>query len=297
MVTCCSSGFLARRSLISLCLATALGAAAFVGGGTEAGKAPRALDPALLFPAGSVLMLSFDGKPMEEFGKELAISKIWHEPEVQEFFKEPVAMLEEQMKTNVAGFTKQLGIEEKDLEALGKSRIAIAVTRFAMPEGGMGAPEAFDLMLAADLRGSQKTAEVLIKALEDMMGGGGEESPFKASTVGGIPAKTMPVPGGMFDGVTWLFHDGWLIAGTNTAQLEGALARAKSGDPAGSLAADPLFAAGMKEVTRPKTVGAFYMDYGTFMNIANAVAIAASPSPRPVSPRRRKCSRRPASMR
>jgi hypothetical protein len=270
MTTCCSSGTgFARRGLISLCVASVLGATAFVAG-DRAGAPPRALDPALLFPAGSVMTLGFDGKSLNEHAKELSISKIWAEPEVQEFFKETLEMVNEQAETAVGGFIKQLGLEDKDVEALGNARIVLGITRFEPPAGGMdsGGVPGFDLMLVADLRGSQKAVESLLKAGEAMLGGG-EEGAFKDTTVGGIPAKMMPVPdGGPFTGVTWLFHEGWLIAGTSTTQLEAAVARAKSGDQAGSLASDAAYAASMKEVARPKSVLSFYVNAAPLIGIA-----------------------------
>jgi Protein of unknown function (DUF3352) len=259
MTTCCPSGtFLARKSLISLCVASVLGAAAFLGGDPAPATA-KALDPALLFPAGTVLTLSFDGKPLEEHGKELAISKIWNEPEVQEFLKAPLELLEEQSKGGIAMITQQLGVSEKDLEGLSKARIAVGVTRFEMPEDGSGTPS-FDLMLAADLRGSQKTAEALLKGIDESM--------LKDATVGGVAGKAIDVPGGgPFDSVTWIFHEGWLIAGTSKAQLEAALARAKSGDQAGSLGSEAFYAAGMKDVAKPNTIFSFYMNYATVLKL------------------------------
>jgi Protein of unknown function (DUF3352) len=257
MTTCCSSGtILARRSLISVCVASLLGAATLFSGGGDG--APPPIDPALLFPSGTVMTLAFDGGPCAAHSKELAISKIWQEAEVQEFLKDTLVLVKEQVDGGVAPFLKQLGIEDADLNALAKGRIAIGVTRFEMAEAG----PAVDLMLAAELRGGQKAADSLLKALEAQMGAGGE-GPIKETTLAGIPAKTMSVPdGGPFSGVTYLFHEGWLIAGTSTTQLEAALGRAKSGDQKGSLLADAAYAAGMKEVARPKTIASFFLDLG-----------------------------------
>jgi hypothetical protein len=268
MTACCSSGtFLARRSLVSLCVASILGAAAFVGGGTDgAGKSARALDPGLLFPSGTMMTISFDGKPVQEHGKDLAVSRILNEPEMKEFLKEALALLDERVGNAGKAFLKDLGLEDKDFDALAGARISIAVTRFEFGEQGFEGEPSFDLMLAAEMRGGQKAVESLLKALESMVAG---PDGLKESTVGGVPAKTIPVPpGGPFSGVTYVVHEGWLIAGTSTAQLEGALARAKSGDSKGSALADPTYAAGMKEVLRPKTVASMYLDYGRALTLA-----------------------------
>jgi hypothetical protein len=258
MTACCTpSPFAVRRGIVSLVVCSVLGGAAFFRGDAAA---PPALDPALLFPSGTVLTLSFDGGPCAEHSKDLALSKIWHEPEVQEFVKEPLGMLHEQLDTNVGQMSKQLGLTEDELHGLLKTRIALGLTRFEMPEGGMGEPS-LDLMLAVDLRGQQKAMTAILKMLEKQLESM-EMNPVD-STVAGIPARKLPTKGGApFDGVTYLFHDGWLIAATSVPQLEAALGRAKSGEAAGSLASDTPYAAAMKEIARPKTVFSAYMNYG-----------------------------------
>lgn len=223
MTTCCSSSrSIVHRGLVSVLVVSALCAAAFVGGeGAGVPATSRGLDPAALFPASTVMTLSIDGGPCTEHAKELAISKIWNEPEVQEFLKGSLDLLKEQAETNIKGFTAQLGITPADLDQLAKIRITFAVTQFKLAEGGMSGMPTVDLMLAVDLKGQQKTMEALLKMLE-AAAGAGEEGAIKEATVGGIPARMIPVPpGGPFTGVTYLFHEGWLLAGTSTAQTRG----------------------------------------------------------------------------
>jgi hypothetical protein len=256
---------------LSLLVVSALTGAAFMGGEVVPAAAKPPVDPSILFPSGTVLMLSIDGAPCVAHSKELAISKIWHEPEVQAFLKDAVDMLNEQLSTNNKQFAKGLGLEPKDLENLAQARLAIAMTKFELPEGGFEAGEPkVDLMLAMELRGNQKAVEGLMKMAEAAIAGGNEAA-VKDATVGGVPGRALAVPGGgPFETVTYLFHEGWLLAGTSTAQLEAAMARAKSGEKKDSLASNDFFAASMKEVARPKTVASFYMDYGAYFDIISS---------------------------
>src|SRR5262245_54562464 len=125
MTACCSSASSkVRKGAVSLAVASALCAAAFVGGPNTASLRPR-VDPALLFPAGTVMTISLDGGPCTEFGRELALSKIWHEPEVQEFTKSATDFAHEFLESNAKTFAEQLGLKPEELHQLVRSKISI----------------------------------------------------------------------------------------------------------------------------------------------------------------------------
>jgi hypothetical protein len=255
-----SRSAIVSRAVVSSLVLSVLCAAAICGGG-DPDRRPL-VDAAVLFPAGTPFVIAIDGKPCVESGKDLGVSRICNEPEVQAFFKESIELAREQIDSNVKGFAEMLGITPEDLMQLPKSRFVVGATSFQMPEG-MGAEPKLDLMLAVEIRAAEKAATALLKALEAQIGAGGGESAPKDAVVGGVPARVLPVPpGGPFSSVTYFVHDGWLVAGTSAEQLEAAVTRMKTGDPAGSLASNPFYAAGMKEVARPKTVASLYVDFG-----------------------------------
>ncbi len=234
------------------------------------------LDPAALFPAETLGMVSINGAPWQESGKELALGKIINEPEVQEFISgmmEKFHAGQEQMDAQL----QQMGLSRADLEALGTTRVLFGVTRFEPPaRGGMG-PPSIDLMLAMDLRGRQEAFQNILKSFEQMLETMGGVQPTDVK-IGGVPAKHVAVPGEAdakrpFSGVSWLVHEGWFLAGTSDAHLEQAMGRVKSGETGGSLVTNATYATAAQQVMRPKTVGSVYVGLKPIM----AMIAAESP--------------------
>ncbi|MCA9319622.1 MAG: hypothetical protein KDB53_02745, partial [Planctomycetes bacterium] len=262
-----SKGRAAWKGIVAtIALVTVISSSAWVLTDTGNSEVAPAFRIEAALPSDCLLHLSYDGVMAAKNCRSLALAQLWEEPQMKNFVKPGLSMLNE-VTGEMEAQLGEMGFTMQDVEALAKGRITATLVDFAMPDPNR--PPVVDVVITLDLASNQELVGRLSQFVSGMVENQMGVAPTQVDINGhvGIQVDLDGLP------VTWAAAGGHLIAGTNVATLGAVLDRVKAGAGTGGLIENAEFSTAMKRCAPYGHVGWVYA------NVRKALAtVKASPA-------------------
>ncbi|TAH36953.1 MAG: hypothetical protein EYC70_08190 [Planctomycetota bacterium] len=219
-------------------------------------------------PPNSIVHVEINGGPCSRAGEELALAKIWNEPEMQQFFQNALQMAGPFWQMGMMQMQGMLGIPPEAVDALLRGRITATWCGqiHGSNEAGTGAWDIPDAVFTWDYAEDPDAIAAVMSALENLAVSN-QVAAFSDEAVEGVTVRRMQLQDMLFP-LYYVVDGAGLIFASSRDTLAGCLARRKSGAP--GLAASAGFQESWMRTHRANTVVYAYADVAGILRMLQA---------------------------
>ncbi len=239
-----------RRWLNSLAsvlvLVTVIGSGAWVLTDDETVAETAAYDPTSALPKSILFHASYDGASAARNCRQLALSELWNDKQVQAFAAPVVQWANEMIEGMSQEIAEDTGMSFDDLKTLGKSHSTITLVDVQMEDN---APPMIDWLATLDLGSNNELLGRISAAVERLLK---EEAhaEIKMIDLGGIVVRGCEIDQGV--DFMWTAMGSHLVMGSQVKTMTEVLARMKAKSTEGGLWENQKFAAAKSQVSPNK---------------------------------------------